>query len=362
MSSNQAFLKKIGLIGIFFFVSSFPIAHAHVLNYGAIRTELEAKENEINLYTEVSQQISYGTYYGQDQSEFLDSLFQNRFAISHDGKPCDFKLISLDNIREEKTTYRGSYVCPSPINDLDGIAMSVSIFDESFTTFDHFVNFKTPNGQWTLIFTNEKQDYPTQVAAVNETGSAGNFFAVLGQFTWLGVKHIFTGYDHILFLIMVVLLVRSLKKILILVTSFTLAHSITLILAGLKIVTLPSTIVEPAIALSIMYVAFQNFRSLRDENQNPKLTHLWFTTFGFGLVHGLGFAGALAETKIPNSFFVPALIIFNLGIEIGQLGILTLAIPLIRQADKLPRRNQIFKAVSIIAGLVALVWFILRTI
>jgi hydrogenase/urease accessory protein HupE len=137
------------------------------------------------------------------------------------------------------------------------------------------------------------------------------------SFVGLGFEHILTGYDHILFLVSLLLVSNRLKDIIKIVTAFTLAHSITLSLAVLNIVSLPSQWVECAIALSIVYVAAEN---LWQKNFN----HRFWLTFGFGLVHGLGFAGILREIQIPQSQLVTSLVSFNVGVELGQILIVLL--------------------------------------
>jgi hypothetical protein len=112
------------------------------------------------------------------------------------------------------------------------------------------------------------------------------------------------------------------------VTAFTIAHSITLSLAALDVVRIPSAIIEPAIAASIVYVAAENFLS-RDIDKR------WRDAFGFGLIHGFGFAGALQEFGLPRSALVPALASFNLGVEIGQIAIVSLVVPASLGMDRL---------------------------
>ena len=107
-----------------------------------------------------------------------------------------------------------------------------------------------------------------------------------------GIEHIFLGYDHIAFLVAIVLWARRLVPVIKVVTAFTIAHSITLSLAALQIVVIPSTIVEPAIAASIFFVAVENFFSRNVDGR-------WRVTFTFGLIHGFGFAGALREMGLP---------------------------------------------------------------
>jgi hydrogenase/urease accessory protein HupE len=151
---------------------------------------------------------------------------------------------------------------------------------------------------------------------------------VIGRYIEAGIAHIFLGYDHIAFLAAVVLWARRLWPVVKVVTAFTVAHSITLSLAALDIVRIPSSIIEPAIAASIVYVAAENFLS-RDIDKR------WRDTFGFGLIHGFGFASALQEFGLPRSALIPALASFNLGVEIGQIAIVSLVVPALLGMDRL---------------------------
>ena len=143
---------------------------------------------------------------------------------------------------------------------------------------------------------------------------------VAAQYVALGFTHILPkGLDHILFVLGLYLLSTRWKPLLIQVTSFTIAHSITLGLSIYGIFSLPASIVEPLIAASIAYVAIENVLTSK--------LHAWrpFVVFGFGLLHGMGFAGVLQEIGMPRSEFLTALVSFNVGVELGQLAVITLA-------------------------------------
>ncbi|MDB4967235.1 MAG: conserved rane protein of unknown function [Myxococcales bacterium] len=150
----------------------------------------------------------------------------------------------------------------------------------------------------------------------------------LRDYLLLGMEHIFTGYDHLAFLLGLLLVATArglrdgMRYILGVVTAFTVAHSVTLISAGLGLVRLPPGIVEPAIALSIAYVAVENLAV-----KEPR--HRWLLTFGFGLVHGFGFASVLSEIGLPPSGVVPSLISFNVGVELGQLSVVAVVAPIL---------------------------------
>jgi hydrogenase/urease accessory protein HupE len=151
-------------------------------------------------------------------------------------------------------------------------------------------------------------------------------------FLMLGVEHILTGYDHLLFLFALLVVCRDLRSILTVITCFTIAHSITLALSTLDVVRLPARIVEPLIAASIAYVGFENL--LRGDS--PKWR--WLITFSFGLAHGLGFADALKEFGIGSGQFgiVWPLVGFNLGVEVGQLSVAAVVLPILWQLRKNP--------------------------
>jgi hypothetical protein len=154
-------------------------------------------------------------------------------------------------------------------------------------------------------------------------GPAG-VLAVVGTFTQAGIHHIFIGPDHILFIVGLMLLGGGLIRLLKVATAFTAAHSITLALAALGLVAVPGRIVEPLIALSIVYVGFENLRSGAGGRD-------WRTriAFGFGLVHGFGFAGVLREFGLPHEALGWSLLAFNLGVEIGQACIVLTVAPLL---------------------------------
>jgi hypothetical protein len=159
-------------------------------------------------------------------------------------------------------------------------------------------------------------------------------WAAAWRFLRLGVEHIFTGYDHIAFLLALLLLGGRFLDLVKIVTSFTIAHSVTLALAALGVLNPPSRWVEALIAASIVAVAGENLWVLRTAKDTSArvataLQHRWRITFAFGLVHGFGFAAALQELKLPRSALVAGLVSFNLGVEVGQVAIVALAFPLL---------------------------------
>jgi hypothetical protein len=158
--------------------------------------------------------------------------------------------------------------------------------------------------------------------AAGATKQAAAPAASVLSFLRLGVEHILTGYDHLVFLFGLVLVGGRLRSLVGAVTAFTVAHSITLALAVLGVWAPSARIVEPAIALSIVWVGIENF-FVSDARGR------WRITFPFGLVHGFGFASALREIELPRARVPVALVSFNLGVELGQLAVMAVVVPAI---------------------------------
>lgn len=179
---------------------------------------------------------------------------------------------------------------------------------------------------------------------------------IVREYLWLGYTHILPkGLDHILFVIGLFLLSPQLKTLLLQVTAFTIAHSITLGLSMYGIVSLPSRVVEPLIALSIAYVAIEN---LLTRELKPWRVAL---VFMFGLLHGLGFAGVLRELGLPRAEFLTALLTFNAGVELGQLTIIAGAWLLVGAFMQRPwYRNAIVVPASGGIALIGLYWTMSR--
>jgi len=180
---------------------------------------------------------------------------------------------------------------------------------------------------------------------------------VFWKYTLVGIQHIIPeGFDHILFITCVFFLNPSLKKVIIQASMFTLAHSITLGLAMYGIIKPPANIIEPLIALSIVFLALENIIS--DKVRPFRLVMV----FLFGMVHGMGFAGALSQLGMPQYAFGIALISFNVGVEIGQLSIIMLLYFLVSHPfSKMPfYRRRIVIPVSTVIAIVAAYWTVQR--
>jgi hydrogenase/urease accessory protein HupE len=230
---------------------------------------------------------------------------------------------------------------------------SVSIPALSSTMTDALVRVEFLDGtQWTQRLT------PARTSA--EIPRRQSALAVAAVYLELGVQHILTGFDHLLFVLALLIVTRGGWPLIKTVTAFTVAHSLTLALATLGVVHVPPPPVEAMIALSIAFVAAE---ILRGESRRGLTARApWIVAFAFGLLHGLGFAGALSEVGLPQGRIPLALLCFNLGVEAGQLLFIAAVLATLalarRIAIHLPRWAD--RAVPYAIGSIAMFWVIQR--
>lgn len=212
-----------------------------------------------------------------------------------------------------------------------------------------------------LVRVRPAKDEPEMLAVLSASSPTNSFqlreevdlLAQVGQFIWLGVEHIFIGYDHIMFLAALIVIGTRLGPLVKIVSAFTVAHSITLILAALDVVTLPTRWVEAGIALSIAYVALENFW-LKDAS------HRWMLTFAFGFVHGFGFANVLRDLGLPSEGLVASLLAFNVGVEVGQIIIVGAMLPLILWAVRRGYQQRLIRVASAVIFCFGVGWLVER--
>ncbi|WP_379154032.1 HupE/UreJ family protein [Paenibacillus sp. sgz5001063] len=221
------------------------------------------------------------------------------------------------------------------------------------------------NRTWTMLLTEEQQQQqltssPNTSSPNSQSPSSQNDRNTVMTSTsdWvsffqLGMNHILTGYDHLLFLFALLLRKQKLKQYISIITAFTLAHSITLTLAVLEWISLPSQLVESVIALSICYVALENiFRK--------EIRFRWVVTFLFGLIHGIGFSDILRGMNLPKSHLAVDLISFNVGIECIQLCIVLLLLPILIYLQKKSFFKPTFIYGSWVITTLGAVWLVQR--
>lgn len=195
------------------------------------------------------------------------------------------------------------------------------------------------------------------VLSVAMTGGGSDPWGTARSFFGLGVEHILIGFDHLAFLLGLLLVAGSLRKVAVLITSFTVAHSLTLGLATFDLLRPPGAMVEAVIALSIVWIGVENLITRQPRRR-------WLTTFGFGLVHGFGFAGVLQELGIAQSAgtAVP-LLSFNLGVEAGQLAVAALLLPMFWWCAKRPSlQRRLVPLLSLAVSTAGAFWLVERTL
>jgi hypothetical protein len=247
----------------------------------------------------------------------------------------------------------------------NGLKVHYSLLFDVDPTHRGLIQWIAPGGlaSQPLVFSGDSAEQSLQLEAPSA-------WKTLKQYVVEGIWHIWLGYDHILFLLSLLLpavllrmgnhwepapsLKKSLLEVLKVVTAFTLAHSITLSLAVLGFVSLPSRFVESTIAASIIFAALNNIRGGIEKKR-------WVMAFTFGLVHGFGFASALADLGLPQGALALALVGFNLGVEVGQMAIVTAFVPIAFALRGTVFYRKWFMPIgSVIIAIVALYWFLQR--
>ncbi|CAA6813272.1 MAG: membrane protein, putative [uncultured Sulfurovum sp.] len=192
---------------------------------------------------------------------------------------------------------------------------------------------------------------------------------IIQTYSWLGITHILLGFDHLLFVFALLLIVKNMRRLLLTVTAFTLAHSITMIIATLGIVQVPQAPVEAVIALSILFLAMEIMHQRGEEKKVQSLSltarYPWLIAFIFGLLHGFGFAGALAEIGLPQHAITLALIFFNIGVELGQLMFIAtfvITVVLMQRLNYPSLVNKLQITLVYVMGSLSSFWLIERTL
>ncbi|MFQ5937281.1 MAG: HupE/UreJ family protein [Acidiferrobacterales bacterium] len=209
------------------------------------------------------------------------------------------------------------------------------------------------------LFRNEAGRIDVPLAEL-QAGS-GSWFNAAQRYTGLGIEHILLGVDHLLFVLALLLIVRGPWMLVKTITAFTVAHSITLGLATLGFIHVPSRPVEAAIALSIMFLCVEIIHA-RQHRISLTYRYPWLVAFAFGLLHGLGFAGALSEIGLPEKEIPLALLFFNIGVEIGQLIFVSAVLALAWMFRRLQFDSWTWaSAIPVYAiGTLATYWFVQR--
>jgi hydrogenase/urease accessory protein HupE len=283
----------------------------------AVLLELNARDLEVALKVVLlgpDGEVAAGALREIEQA-LADYVVERAKLSNSSGAACHGRLAGV-RPKAEHVLVDVQWTCPPMTGQL---VYSVTLFQEIDPAARHMVTASGDVRRMALLSTGNPS------VALSDTRP--HVSEVMWHYLLAGVEHIAIGYDHIAFLVAVILWGRRLWPLVGVVTAFTVAHSITLTLAVLDVVRLPSQLVETAIALSIVYVAAENF-FVRDLRRRA-----WIT-FAFGLIHGFGFASVLRDYGIPRDALVPALAAFNVGVEVGQIVIVVAALGLMRGVER----------------------------
>ena len=308
----------------------------------------------------------------QKGSATLTRAVVEKLVVQGDGRPCPGKLVTARPTEGDGLQLNLSYDCPAPAGE---IRFDLALLED--LPFAHRHIFRASKGVTlaeSILYRKRRSIEvhtlpagapPSSGPAPAPAASAGDPGAEAAtpahpeasgalDFFKIGIEHILFGYDHLVFLLGLVLVGGRWRSLLLVISAFTVAHSITLGLAVLGVWAPSPHLIEPAIALSIAYVGVENF-FVKDAEKR------WRITLPFGLVHGFGFAGALGEIALPRPDIPKALFAFNLGVEAGQIAVLAVVLPLMEIARRRGWLDR--KGVKVASGVIVLagvIWFVLR--
>ncbi|MFD0717305.1 HupE/UreJ family protein [Paenibacillus sp. GCM10027626] len=376
LNRNRSGLKKAICLAalcvlLLFSFNSAANAHAYSSSYSTLtltkeQTELSFAIDSLSALELAGEPLNTGNTLDQAQferiKERLESVIQAKLRLKVDD--ADVSWLRLERFELNLAGSKGPKVELTALFPPVAASQSLAVVDELYLNdaATNYVNLLSVHygGQtssaalhgadrtWTMELTAD--DY-----AGLEQDSSSNAQAAGGwkSFFELGMHHILSGYDHLLFLFSLLIARQSFKQYAALITSFTIAHSLTLTLTVLDIIDVPGWIVEPAIALSICYVAIDNMI-------RKQMNYRWVITFLFGLIHGMGFADILKEMEIPRQNLAVNLISFNLGIEAVQLIIVALILPPLYWLNRWKYAKPVLMTGSAAAFMFGGIWFVQR--
>lgn len=328
-------------------------AFAHEISFSHLRLEIDQTQTQVRLELPVgdlARQLSAGAQLLEQQNlnEFKPQvleLLQQRFSINKQKLALtNFELSPLPAQKEIRATWT--------MPDLQAnqpFQIKVLLFPDNNLHKTFLDIYKNQTLEQQIIFDAQKTEYSYSPAQTQ------NILAVIYGFILEGIHHIFIGPDHILFIVGLLLLGGNLWQLLKIVSLFTLAHSVTLALATLHVLNPPASIIEPAIAASIVFVGLHSLRGSKHDLRQV-------FAFAFGFIHGFGFANALSEMALPQNALVWSLFGFNLGVEIGQMCIVLLVAPLLMLLRKYNPKNavSIIRVASLAVIAASAYWFVER--
>jgi len=319
---------------------------------------VDAQSSRVFVIGEPSQNETSKSEVSWTEEELLPFI-QKFLTVRNNGETVEpsIKGISMAERKDAPTILIDmNYVFSQPV---DAYEIDYNFFfDQLDALHQNFATIHIGDTQVEKVFNKDDRSVSEKVASVSSGTitteiTIPSWMNTMWEYLKLGVEHIWTGYDHLLFVAALVLLKQPLMNYIKILTAFTLGHSITLAIAALDILRLPASIIEPLIALSIVYVAIENIWI-------KKLKWRWLLALGFGLIHGFGFAQVLQGTL--GDYYILSLFSFNLGVEIGQLIVAAVLLPLLILFSRRKWYRQAAYSVSGVIAVIGLYWLIERTL
>ena len=329
------FMKKI--FSAFFFYL-FPLTfflipsllYAHMLQKSTSEVNIQLPKVEWNIQVHLN---DYNKTFEKADVESLKAYLTNRLRVILDHNDCTLQDLKFQKHEaEERVDMNVEFLCPDKSGNLE--------FSYFFFFGDNLHRHisKITDGLYSTSYTFSPDNTEYKLE-----GSL--FWKTFVNFLKLGLEHILQGFDHILFVLSLVLGAISFRSLFWLVTSFTIAHSLSLALATFGIVNIPPHVIEPAIAGSILWVALWNLFTPQKAHTRGDI----FITFFFGLIHGLGFSNALKEAQLFGKQLIMPLLSFNLGVEVGQFLIIALSFPILAfLIKKNTRLGSLFEKIALV--------------
>jgi hypothetical protein len=315
---------------------TFP-AQAHDVTRSDSKIEIEGREVRVTLTLNPSEILNSGT----SRAEVFQTV-ERHYFLTTPAAPLSTTLESFTMLAGVLAQMHIRYVFPQ---DVTTLRVNCTLFQVMHADHQHFITLRLNGNLHEAIL-------DARTPQTTFTGVKASRVKTAWTFIRLGIEHIFTGYDHLAFLLGLLVATASIGSLVRIITSFTLAHSITLALATFNLVILPTRLTESLIALSIAYVAMENLLDFRAMKR-------YYITFFFGLIHGFGFSNVLREMDLPKASLALSLFSFNAGVEIGQITFVVLIFPLVQDLVS-SGWKRLKPAVSIGVACLAVYWFVQR--
>ncbi|HXJ82367.1 MAG TPA: HupE/UreJ family protein [Candidatus Methylomirabilis sp.] len=335
-------------------VSLASAARAHTTGTGLLTVTVSGASVEYRLTLVLSElpeaparMLALAAEGDQSSVERVADELKRRVTVRAADGPCrpGRAVIQGSRVGDSRVIVALTFSCSAPPSRLVIRDDWFDLFGEHYRTL---ARIETPDGMHEAAFLPDAREVTIDLRT-GQTAAPGRFFR-------LGVEHILTGYDHLLFLAALLLPGGRLLTLFKIITAFTAAHSITLALAVLGVVTIPDRLVECVIAASIVWVALENVFLPHAPSRR------WVVSFLFGLVHGFGFASTLTALELPPRNLALALLGFNVGVEAGQALVVALLLPLLVWLRSRQWEPRVVRAGSLVVAAVGFAWFVERLV